>query len=1112
MKHYNIKYQSQLNIKTMKADTNIGIAGRWMVLMAIILFSGSFFQVFGHKSQEKPLLSEYLQKEKNLYEIEVSIELQQASIAEAFELLEQQMGQRFLYNKEVIEKSPHLLDLNFQQASVADVLMAVTEQTGLRFRQINRLISVGVSELKEPEIEEEIEQQATVTGQVVDAQTGEALPGVNILIQGTSTGTSTDVDGSFQLNVSDLEQTLIITYIGYDRLEISIDGRSELNIELQPSIIAGDELVVVGYGTQQRSDLTGSIASIDRRDVTDVPVYSMENVLQGRAAGVEVRADGFRPGEGSTIRIRGTRSFVASNDPLIVLDGIPIDGGLMDLNPSDVESIEILKDASATAIYGSRGANGVILITTRRGQDGINVEYSGYAGLQYTFNRIDVMDTPTLAEFERDNARLHGYYTGDDADIFESWQLEAIAANRTTDWQDLAFERGFQQSHNISLRGASGGTTYAISGTFDDHRAVVINNDFTRYSARLNLDQRIGNRLMVGLSSGVTNSVQHQSVSFARVVSNSPMSNPFDTDGNPLMYNEQGDRNPLFDLQRENSLDRRSRTRVLSTIYADLELIPEKLNFRANVAPDLTFREDGFYTRDLISEAGTRNDRETSVLFEGILNYSDEFLGLHRINVTSLYSIQNYQATSTRLEVSGLPYERQLFHNLGSADNIDLRSSSLSEWKLESYMLRFNYVFDNRYMLTVTGRLDGSSRLAAGNEYGLFPSMALAWQIGNESFMSNVDLFSELKLRFSFGEVGNTAINPYQTQGALQPRVVSFGDGDYFAFEHGSIPNPDLRWERTQTMDLGLDFALFEDRIRGSIDVYQSITKDLLLERQLPITSGYSSILENVGETRNQGIEFGFYSVNVNRGNFLWSTDLNVASNRNEIIELFGGREDDPGSGWFIGHPVNAHYDFKMIGIWQSDEADLAGEYGAIPGDLKFLDVNGDGTISGEDRVILGNPDPKWSGGITNRLSYKSFDFSAFIYAAQGMTSLSGIGSAGSSGLLSFRNERSNLLNVEYWMPDRPSNKYPRPRTEAQVYQNALAYMNTSFVRLRNVTLGYTLPPDLLSRFGARNMRVYVSGQNLYTWTPFKGYDPEGATGLNMPNYQTFLLGIDLSF
>ena len=360
--------------------------------------------------------------------------------------------------------------------------------------------------------------------------------------------------------------------------------------------------------------------------------------------------------------------------------------------------------------------------------------------------------------------------------------------------------------------------------------------------------------------------------------------------------------------------------------------------------------------------------------------------------------------------------------------------------------------------------------------------------------------------------MGNTAISPYQTQGALRPRVVSFGDGDYFAFEHGAIPNPDLRWERTQTMDLGLDFALLEDRIRGSIDVYQSNTKDLLLERQLPITSGYSSVLENVGETRNQGIEFGLYSVNVSRGNFLWSTDLNVASNKNEIVELFGGREDDPGSGWFIGQPVNAHYDFKVVGIWQTDEADIAAGYGAVPGDLRFLDVNGDGAISGDDRVILGNPDPKWSGGITNRLSYKSFDFSAFIYAAQGMTSLSGIGSASSSGLLSFRNERSNLLNVEYWMPDRPSNKYPRPRTEAQVYQNALAYMNTSYVRLRNVTLGYTLPPDLLSRFGARNMRVYVSGQNLYTWTSFQGYDPEGATGLNMPNYQTFLLGIDLGF
>jgi TonB-linked SusC/RagA family outer membrane protein len=956
------------------------------------------------------------------------------------------------------------------------------------------------------------ERNDTINGKVTDGSTGEPLPGVNIVVQGTTIGTTTNADGEFELHVPSLNETIVLSFIGYRQMVTNLENRSEIIIELLPDVQLLDDIVVVGYGTQERSDLTGSIASVDRRDITDVPVYSMENALQGRAAGVEVRADGFRPGEGSTIRIRGTRSFVASNDPLIVLDGVPIDGGLMDINPRDIESVEILKDASATAIYGSRGANGVILVTTMRGQDGLTIDYSSYVGLQYTSDRIDVMDTAKLAEFERDAARYHGYYTGNDADLFETWQLDAIAENRTTDWQDLVFERGFQQSHTIGVRGGSSGTRYAISGTIDEHNAVVTNNDFERYAIRVNLDQHIADWIRAGFSTGITRSRQHRSVSFSGVVTNSPMSSPFDENGNPRMFDERGDRNPLFDMQRENNIDQRNRTRVISTLYAEFDIIPEQLMLRTNIAPDLTFRNDGFYSRDLISTAGTRDDRESSILFEAIMDFNQEFGRSHRLNMTGLYSVQNYDRVSNRLEVSGLPYENQLFYNLGSAETVNHRSSSLSEWKLESYMLRANYAYADRYLLTLTGRLDGSSRLASGNEYGLFPSMAIAWRIGNESFMANAEFLSELKLRFSFGEVGNTAINPFQTQGALRQRVVSFGNTDNLVFEHGDIPNPDLRWERTQTMDLGLDFALFEDRISGSIDVYQSNTKDLLLERQLPITSGYSSILENVGETRNQGIEFGLSSVNVRTSNFMWSTSLNFSTNRNKIIELYGGQEDDPGSGWFIGESVNAHYDFKVIGIWQSNEAEEAARYGAVPGDLKFLDANNDGVISGSDRVILGTPDPKWTAGITNRVSYRNFDLSAFIYASQGSLSRAGIGSGSSSGLLSFRNDRSNLLNVEYWMPDNPSNRYPRPRIEAQVYQNALAYMNTSFVRLRNVTVGYTLPVDVLSRIGARNMRVYASGHNLLTFTPFQGYDPEGATGLDMPNYRTFLLGIDLSF
>ena len=957
----------------------------------------------------------------------------------------------------------------------------------------------------------------TVRGQVVDSQTGEVLPGVNILIRGTSTGTSTDADGNFEINVPSLDETLILTYIGYSRTEVSIDGNTDLTIELQSEIIAGDELVVVGYGAMQRSDLTGSISSISRREFTEVPVYSMDNALQGRAAGVNVSANSYRPGESSTIRIRGTRSFVASNDPLLVLDGVPMDGGLIDINPRDVESVEVLKDASATAIYGSRGANGVILVTTQRGSEGISIDYSSYVGIQSTRDRINVMDTATFAEFIRDAHRIAGSYTGNDADIFADWELDAIENNRTTDWQDLVLGRGMQQNHSLSIRGASGGTSYALSGTMDDHEAIVTNNDFRRYSFRLNLDQDVSSWLKIGLSSSLNNSLQHQSGGLDRVLANFPMSTPFDSNGNVRMFDERGDRNPMFNMQRENNLDRRSRTRLIGTLYAEAAIIPERLRFRASFSPDFTFREEGFYRRDLPSEAGILDSRENSNLFEAQLDFQEEFLGVHRLGITSLYSIQNYDQTLTRLEGSDLPYENQLFYNLGSASTVDRRSTQLSEWTLESFMLRANYVYDSRYLLTLTGRLDGSSRLAAGNEYGIFPSLAIAWNITNESFMRDQSLFSDLRLRFSFGEVGNTGIQPFQTQGALNPLEVAFDDANIRTFEFGDIANPDLKWERTRTMDLGLDFSFLENRIEGSVDAYQSNTRDLLLFRQLPITSGYSSTLENIGEVRNRGFEFNISSVNVQTPEFVWSMDLNFSTNRNEIIDLYGDGRDDPGSGWFIGESMNANYYWDRIGVWQLDEEELAASYGFEPGEIRFRDVTGDGRIGGDDRVILGSTDPKWTAGMTNRVSYRNFDFSIFVYTAQGARS-SGedahIASATFDGLLSFRTQHGNNLDVPYWTPENPSNEWPRPQMEAQQFRGAFAYgMDMSYFRIRNITMGYSVPDRILSRVGTRSARIYASVQNPLTVTNFIGFDPEGATGrAQMPNYQTYLMGIELSF
>jgi len=788
----------------------------------------------------------------------------------------------------------------------------------------------------------------------------------------------------------------------------------------------------------------------------------------------------------------------------------------MDLNPSDIESVEILKDASSSAIYGSRAANGVILITTRRGKEGrAVVEYSGYTGLQYTFDRLDLMDTPTYAQFVRDARTLERSYTGDDTQIFAPWQLEAIAQNRTTDWQDLVFDRGFQQKHALSVSGGTEKTKYSISASLDDHKATVPNNDYRRLSSRFNVDQELSSWLSVGLSAFLSDSKTHQSVAFANVVKNSPMALPYDEEGNIRIEDELGDRNPLFDMQPENNLDERLQTRILGTAYGEITFIPECLTLRTTFSPDFQFYTRGKYKRDYMSSVSKTQNNTSNILYESILTYKDTYFEKHRVNVTAMYGIQKSRSTSTYLSGEGLPYEHQLYHNLGSVDLLNMWGSGLSEWALESYMLRANYVYDDRYLLTLTGRVDGSSRLAEGNKYSMFPSMAVAWHIGNETFMEDVKLLSMLKLRFSIGETGNTGISPYQTQGLLYlSDWIAFNGVETRAFQHGAIPNPDLRWERTLSKDLGLNFGLIQNRLTGSVDLYINDTYDLMMHRNLPFTSGYTSVLENVGETRNKGIEVELSGINIKTQDFTWSTDLNFSANRNEIVSLYGTTKDDVGNLWFIGEPINVNYYWVYDGIWQTEEADDAAVYGQKPGNVRAKDLDNSGRIDDSDRMILGNEEPSWIGGMTNRLKYKNLDFSFFIYTVQGTQHSSIYGSAGYLDLLSLQAHayQDNIRDVKYWMPDRQSTVFQSPHTSSQVRNNIQSYFNTSFIRIRNITLGYNFSKDIIQRLHISRARIYTSVQNPFTFTSFGGYDPEAARDFDMPNYTTFLLGIDLSF
>jgi len=960
--------------------------------------------------------------------------------------------------------------------------------------------------------------QEIVTGSVVDAISGQPLANVTVQVLGTERRDRTSFDGRFLVEVPDLNAALTFSSLGYRPAEIGIAGSTELLVELQRAPLALEEVVAVGYGTQRRGDLTGSVSSITRADIANLPVYSMDNLLQGLAAGVEVSANGFRPGQSSTIRIRGTRSFAASNDPLFVVDGVPVDGGIMDLNPGDVESVEVLKDASATAIYGSRGANGVILITTQRGYEGpTQFLYSGSHGTQVMTRRLQMMDTRRYAEMKR-QAEIHqGTYTTDQA-LFDPFELRALEEGISTDWQDLIYGSGSQADHQLTVMGGSERTRVSLMGNFTSHDAIAPNNDHTRYAGRLNLDHRALDHLSLGVSAHFSHAITHQGGSFGNAVRVSPMAEPWDAEGN-LVFLPAGDpfqENPLFDFDRTNHKDQRRRSRLLANIFAEVDLRPD-LRYRVNFAPDLTFSRRGLFRgsetiANALGPADARvENRETySLLMEHLLNFERRFAGDHHLQATGLYSFQLYTDEGSAVSVRGLPYEHQGFHNLGTATETPDRSSFLSEWSLQSAMLRLNYGIGDRYVATLTGRLDGSSRLAEGNRYGFFPSMALAWRILDDASLVSRDRVSELKLRLSYGSTGNTAIQPYQTQGSLARVPYSFGGNAVYGFQNSEIANPDLRWETTRTLNMGLDLGLLDDRLSATFDVYRADTDDLLMARQLPATSGYTSIIENVGSTRNTGVELSISSLNVaTPGGFSWSSDLTFAANRNKIVSLYGGLQSDPGNGWFIGQPINVHFDYQFDGIWQLDEAETAASYGFRPGDIKLRDVAGDGRISSDDRAILGSPDPRWTAGLTNRIDFRGFDLSSLVYTAQGVLVNS---SALGAGLNPLRG-RYNSLDVNFWTPENPSNEYPQPQYENRgAYQNALNYRDGSYIRVRNITLGYTAPEGALSRFGAGSGRIYVTAQNPFTFTSFEGYDPEGATGSNMPNYRTFLVGLNLTY
>ncbi|WP_439481004.1 SusC/RagA family TonB-linked outer membrane protein [Algoriphagus formosus] len=952
-----------------------------------------------------------------------------------------------------------------------------------------------------------VAQESQVNGTVVD-ETGTPIPGVSVLLQGTTRGTTTDLDGKYTIEAPS-SGVLIFSFIGYTPVEETVGNRSIIDVRLEPDLSELEEVVVVGYGTQKKSQLTGAISSVGNKEIQELPITDARQALQGRAAGVDVTQAGSKPGTAPQVRIRGRRSFNASNEPLYVIDGIPTVGGLEDINPQDITSMEVLKDASATAIYGSRGANGVVLITTKRGSTGKTVvSIDSYYGISEELGRIEVFDGPGFAEYKRESRRATGNYpdgpaTPDaDATLFEPVELESIALGRSTDYIAGLMRTGSIQSHQVSVSGGNQKTSFFVSGNYFRDVGVIKNQDFTRGTFRINLDHQINGKLRIGTSTLVTYSKRNGENfnPLGGALQENPLGKPFEDDGT-LIFLPTSDglrTNPFAEIVPGAQIDETFRTRIFSSIYLNWE-ITKGLTYRFNFGPDYTVRRSGRFTGSQ-TNARRGGDATASVsdrfnlnyTVENILTYEKKFGTDHNLNVTLFQSFQQDRFERSDISVLGIPAPTQLYHRLGDASQITGANTELIEWALLSYMGRVNYDYKGKYLLTATLRADGSSRFGQNNRFGYFPSMAIGWNMHEEGFIKNSSWIDQLKFRVSYGSIGNQAIVPYQTQALLGRTSYAWAGGGSAAFGYrpNTIGNPDLRWETSTTFNSGIDFAIFKNRIFGAIEYYVTNTSDLLAPQPLPNSTGFGGFITNIGKTQNRGIELSLSTLNIEKGDFSWSTELIFTRNREEILELPNG--DDIAAGRFIGRPLTVFYDLRKVGIWQLDEADLANSFGDRPGEIKIEDFNGDGRINANDRQFLGSAVPDFSMGMTNRFTFKDFDFSFFIFGRFGSL----IRSAFHDNFNTLFGRYNNLA-VDYWTPTNPTNLYPRPNQNQgrPKYNTSMSYFDGTFIKVRNINIGYTLNDAALKKIGFNSLRIFSSIQNPFIFSEYrsvhKGIDPE---------------------
>ncbi len=970
-------------------------------------------------------------------------------------------------------------------------------------------------------------QTKTITGTVSD-NTG-PMPGVNVLVKGTTNGVVTNFDGEFSIeNVSDTD-VLVFSYIGFVTQEITVGSQNSVNVVLQEDTQALDEVIVVGYGTQKKSNVIGSVTSVEVEEATSVPTTNVSEMLRGRAAGVQVNLGDARPGGGSDIVIRGNVSVAPNgNSPLIIVDGLPFDS-LNDVAPDDIANIEILKDASSTAIYGSRASNGVILVTTKTGRVGkATIDYHGYTTVQTLTKNFNQYDGQQFIDLRREANRNR--FTGDylnDENIFSPFELEAIENRNFVDWEDLVLNDAVIQSHSLSFSSGTEKTKIFSSVNYFTQEGIIPNSSFDRGTFKLNIDQQLTEKLLFRGIINYQNATQDRETGGLNFTTITPLAKPFGDDGELVKFYLGPSNtavNPLWDQRESTDESKINLTDVnLSLVY----------NFTPNLSYTLkTFLRNrntnrGIYRSSLHSAgdegidgiAVLSNTLFKQVLVENILNYAPQINENHTLDFTAVQAFDEQRNEYTQLDKSGFTNDA-LGYN-GNATTLLNNIRNVSQRRLLSFLGRVRYGYLDRYLLEATARADGASVFAENNKWGFFPAVSVAWKMHNEPFMQNLDAINEMKIRVSYGATGNQGINPLESLGVADDLPYVFGDQTVAGATASSrLPNPNLKWETTTTLNTGVDFRLFNNLFEGTVEYYKANTTDLLLDRSIAGTTGFNVIRFNAGELQNQGIEASLTTNIFRKENFRWSLGLIFSRNRNEVISLTGELDDEgnpidltdtSGRRLSVGQSINNIWLPKYDGIYQEgDDIASSGNPLAQPGDVRVIDQDGNGQIDDRDNVFT-NTDPDWYGSITNTISYKNFDLFADIYIVQGATRLNPVLANGElwKGAI-------NGIRAKYYTPEFPSTEYPRPKPDTHLHLFPFAVRDASYLRLRTLTLGYNIPRETFSKIGLQRAKIYVTGTNLFTFTDFKSYSPEQnpVNGIEtaFPETRNITLGVKLGF